>query len=278
MSDTVTVDIDTSVLSWKIDELARVMRKDPMEVFKDEMRLLNRTIVNFIPPSRERGGKGAARAVGEAAVERQLKNLISEADPELIDTIGSQYGIRNINAYITKDDGSKLELRWENLDPTGSRLPEYHARYRNRAGRIPNRKKTLGKWASRVVVPWGVRKPYIEKKKGLVGFWKATWAASTAAALGDTFPAWISRHYGRVAGLSVCKADFSNPDKFSFTFGSRRTGNYRFSDRIRDAVAFRSKTISRRIKLILSEYNKETWQNMRRRTQAIKRGENIPVE
>jgi hypothetical protein len=259
--------IDTDNLVLGLDSYREALLgqgKDAKNLVEDETRFLSRMITAFMPPI----AKGrSAREIGEGAVERDLKNLISEAEPALIDEVGSKYGITDINhAYVTTSTGQDLNLQWEHLDPTGARLDEYHQQYKNKDGRIPKVKPADGVWQARVVVPKGTRQPYIDKIKLHVGHLKATWAKA-GASLGDKYPRWISAHFGSSLGV-VDKHGLAHPTAPSITFGSRAAGNRKFARQIQDAVKARVKALARKVKLVLSGYNADLAKGMRAQTRA----------
>lgn len=259
--------IDTGRLILGLDSLRDALignGQDASTVVEDEARRLARTIVAFVPPIAR--GK-AAKQIGEGAVERDIKNLVSQAKPSLIDEVGSKYGVRDIRAaYVTEATGTKLNLQWDHLDPTGARLPEFHLQYRDSSGRIPKIKKRPGVWNARVVVPFGVRDDFIKKMQGHVGHWKATWAKA-GARLGDKYPSWIARHFNSSLGIANIEG-LSNRQAPSVTFGSRAGGNSRIQARVQAAVRARAKAIARRVKLILSGYNRDLAKGMRAQARA----------
>jgi hypothetical protein len=245
--------------------------KDVSNLLVDEQRRLTRTIVNFTPPI---GGKGGSpKQAGEDAVKRDLYSLISEVRQPLFDEIGSKYGLSDVNTWRSSVNG-KIQLVWAHLDPTGDRLAEYHNMYRNNKGRIPG----LGTppsntWRARVVVPTGVRDPYVKKVQDRVGRWRAKWAFA-AASKGDHYPSWISRHFGSVGDGAV--SDFSMLEDSkdpSITFGCRGPGAGSNRRKIQDALNFRAKAIGRRVKLILSGYREDIAKGIRARARALKSGE-----
>ena len=243
--------------------------QDCANIVRDEHRRLTRTIVNFTPPTPASG----AQQLGERAVERDIKSLVSEASPELIDRIGSRYGIQDIHAFITLRDGTKKELNWEHLDPTGARLSEYHQMYRDERGRVRPRKPVEGTWSARVIVPQGVRAPYIKIVQQRVGRWKAKWAYA-AAQLGDKYPTWITRHFGRIAADSFYQADLKNENGPSITFGGRGPNFRRNLSNVQGAVKFRAKAMLRRAHLMVSGYRQDLAQGMRAQANAHKHGFN----
>lgn len=272
----VTAKIETDRLILGLDSLRDAMvgqGMDASHLVEDETRRLARMIVAFIPPI----AKGrSAREVGEGAVERDIKNLISEAKPELIDEVGSRYGVSDIRAaYVTEKGGQQLNLQWEHLDPTGSRLEEYHEFYRDkRTGRVPKVKPVAGIWQSRVVSPLGTRADLIKKTQRHVGSWKASWAL-VGARLGDKYPSWLSRHFGNPFGIAKLDG-LQNREAPFVTFGSRSAGNGRMRERIQGAVRARIRSIHRRVKLMLSGYNKDLASGMKAQARAKNWSEPLP--
>src|SRR6266550_3819306 len=135
----ISVDVDTSRLSTVLFGLETALLgqgKDVSTILVDEQRLLTRTIVNFTPPLPAK----QARQRGELAVQKDLNSLISEARPELIDSIRSKYGLKDIDTYRTTP-GGRLHILWENLNPSGSNLAELHNSYRYPGTGRPQRMK-----------------------------------------------------------------------------------------------------------------------------------------
>jgi hypothetical protein len=238
--------------------------KDCANILRDEHKMLTRTIVNFTAPTPAAG----AKQLGEQAVARDITKLVSEASPELVDKVGSKYGIQDVHAFVTKQDGSKLEILWQHLDPTGARLSEYHQMYRDSRGRVRNYKPAPGVWDSRVVVPKGVRDPYIKLVQQRVGRWKAKWAYA-AAQLGDRYPGWITRHFPKVSGDSFYEANLEGENP-SITFGGRGPNFRRNLSNIQGAVKFRAKAILRRAHLMVNGYRQDIARGMRAQANAHK--------
>ena len=261
----IAVNINTDPLIRQMNSLHDALLgagQDASTLVQDEVKRLARMIVSFVPPLRSSGNP---RQVGEQAVERDIKNLVSEATPNLIDEVGSRYGVRDIQtAWLTEKDGKQLNLKWDHLDPTGDRLEEYHRSYQDRNGRIPKVKPTSGVWSARVVAPVGTRQPLIDKNQKHVGHWKATWAKG-GAALGDKYPTWINRHFN--SPMAQVKIHLEGESPF-VTFGSSAGGNDRIQSRIQGAVNARAKAMARRVKLILSGYSKDLSQKMKAQAKA----------
>jgi len=228
---------------------------DAKNLVRDESRRLVQQIMRFTPPK--------DRRQGEQAIERELGSLFSEAAPMTIDEIGSKHGLRQIDAFLTKKDGTKLPIHWDNLDPMGQNMQRYHHHYQNRRGRVPINVSgnTLGDWRARVVIPIGSKQAYIDKIKKRVGRWKASWA-KLATELGLSVPSWISGHLpsphaiGDISGLN----DSAFP---VITLGSRAPGVGSQADKVRAALRVRSVAMVRRAALIVSGYNKDLARGMR---------------
>jgi len=122
-------------------------------------------------------------------------------------------------------------------------------------------------WKALVVVDAASRDAYLRRIQGHVGRWKATWAA-TVAALGGRVPQWISRHFGDISGHTGLDLSGLSGESKTLSFYSAAPGNNRIEQRVRDAIRSRMRSLSRRIKLVVSGYNKDLAQGMRPRTHA----------
>ena len=125
------------------------------------------------------------------------------------------------------------------------------------------------------MVEKGQRDIYIKQVQAHVGRWKAKWAYG-AAQLGDRYPAWISRHFGELGNKARFQANLTG-DKPFIVFGGSGPNFAKDRDRIKSAIAFRIKAITRRIKIVASGYAKEVAQGVRIKAQAHKQN-NEPVE
>ena len=276
----ITAEIDVSRAQDSMDALYAAMLgagQDASNLVKDETRRLAKTIVSFTPPIK--GTAGTPRSQGEHAIEREFNSLFSEATPRLIDEVGSKYGLHNIRtAYLTEQGGQRLNLQWDHLDPTGDRMDQYHKMYQ-RDGKVPLvRRQSKTVWASRVVVPLGSRGPFIKKFQAHVGRWKATFAL-VGSRLGDTFPAWISRHFGSLGETGIADlSGLSDAEKPSITFGSRSPGNNKIRSSIQAALNTRARAMVSRARLIVSGYAKDVAQGMRPRAGQTRGGSEERIE
>lgn len=253
-----TFELNTDALILKLDSLQAALigsgqSGDAISIVRSEAKQLSRTITNFVPPLR-----GDGEAVGAHAVEVGIRAVFSEASPALIDEVGSKHGIRDVHTYVTEKDSSRLALDWQNIDPLGDRIAEYHKRFRDpRTGKTPRALRSVkGTWAARVVVPQGTLQPYIDREKKRVGMWKSSWAFA-GAQLGHRFPRWISRHFGILGNLTVYQENLSDRLRPTITLGSRYPGNFRIANDIKTAMKVRAKAVEKRIRLILSNYSQQ---------------------
>ena len=272
----VTANIDTNGLYLQMDALREALVSsggDATTIVVDEARLLDRTIVNFVPPIRSEKW-GSPQQSGKMAIRSELTSLFSEAEPRVIDEVGSVHGIHAIDTYVTGKDGSRVHVLWDNLDPLGERMKEYHEKYRNRRGKIKREKSGFPMaWKARVVVPQGSREPYIKAVEARSGRAKCS-MAMFGMRVGDDYPTWIAKHKGGVSDISIVQVD-TNAKYPQVTFGSRAPGIDRIRSRVQAAVNFRARVIGRRVRLILSDY--KDWRKVRATADA-RRGKKTPGE
>ena len=263
----VTVDIDTNRLFLMMDAHKRALVSvggDASHIVETNTKLLARTIANFMPPIRETGNKGSPRLNGEAAIQRQLTSLFQESTDKTINDVGSIHGVHNVNAWITTKDGAKLNLQWDNIDPNGDRMADYHNKYRNKRGTVYVTRQDAvknGVWKARVIVPVGMRKPYIKLIQERVGRGKCS-ISIVGQRLGDKYPSWITRHNSYIisSGRGIVQINLSNPAAPSILFGTRAPGCSVVIDKVKAAVKFRVKAIARGTKLILENYKE--WEKL----------------
>lgn len=260
------VEFDTTVLSERLKAIHAAMvstgqGSDMNALLKDEAGRLIVLVSKFTPPMGAGGRSAGAKQAGEHAIESELNSLISEASYELIDEIGSRHGISDVRTFLTKKDGSKLDIVWNNVDPTGDRLKEYHNKYRGPRGKIARIKQRLGVWHSRIVVPEGKRAPYIAKVRQKVGRWRASICAGLPQ-LGVRVPRWISRHFGSIDDIAILDLSMMNdPVHPSIEFGTRAPGvgdpSLGYKRQMHGALASRLRSLKKRAQLILNGYAKD---------------------
>lgn len=271
MAEAQTLEIDTSRLQDVMFGLQEALGDagnpaDLSDIVRDETRRLIVEIVKDTPPQ--------TKEIGEAAVTRDINSLFSGAEPGLIDTVGDEHGLSNIDTYVLSN-GRKLHLQWDRIDPLGDKMQQIHNASRNSRGGVGRRKEVRDAWGARVVVPNESKDAYLKKILSHVGRWKASWA-STAMALGvQNVVGWIKRH---INGKDS-RSGFHNTDGLmngSFpvvTFGSRAPGVGRQAGVINSAVRIRSEAVLKRTKLIVSGYAKDIAQGMRIQRKAARSGQ-----
>lgn len=233
---------------------------DASMVLTDETKRLTRQIMNFTPPFKsssmsEDVPNASAKKIGELAIQRDLRRLYSEADTELMDEVGSRYGVSNINTFVTGKDGAKLNLRWQRIDPEGSRMAAVHNDFMNSGRKLQRLNSNQHIWAARNVVPKGSIAKMQSDLVSRVGRWKASWA-KTAMDLGDKMPSWISRH--NVSNISVSdKTQLTDRTRPSITFGSKAPGVGSTRPAIQAALNQRAAIIVRRVAMMLRGYKKD---------------------
>ncbi len=272
MADGQTVQwkFDTRNLDAAMDSLYNAMilkGKDASNLIEDEHRFLVKTIVNFTPPTASVWGP--PKLSGEQALRFDVEGLIKEAAPKLIDTIGSKYGLTNIDTYITSKGGEKVQVLWKNLDPEGSQLRTLHEKYQNKQGKtLKGPRSGKGQWRAQVMTSYGNREPYIIKRQKRVGRWRAKWAVS-AARKGATFPNWVSRHFGALGNSAPFQFHLEG-EKPYVEFGVVGRDVARNHKLIQEAIKIRARAIRDKIVLILNDYNADLAKGIRAQTKAGK--------
>ncbi len=171
----------------------------------------------------------------------------------------------------TNAAGQSTHILWDNLDVSGAKIPEFHARYKNSRGRVPRLKDApRGTWKSRVVVPFGARQPYVEKIKARVGTLKAIWAyAASRPPMMAQFPDYITNHFSWVGSRATAQIKLDGPNP-SITFGGPAAvaGPTNTKERIQFALKLRAKAMADSARLMISNYNKDVAQSIRPKAHA----------
>lgn len=233
---------------------------DAATVLEDEFRLAMKQIINLTPPP---GLGQAARSQGEKAVTRDLSKLFTPVDEEMLNIIGSQFGVDGIDRWITDTDGGKQHLIWDKLDPTGTGIETFHHANQNRRGRTINAKrKGRGQpfWYAAYVVSKTDFLPYLQKLISHVGRRKAGWAAAYES-VGGKVQRWISRHLPTPGGRVVNM--LSNKGKPSITAFNMAPGIGDDQRIVADALRIRREAMAKRLKLILSGYSRDVANGIR---------------
>jgi hypothetical protein len=230
---------------------------DVSEILADETKRLSRQIMNFTPPMKQKKlsedtPDASAKKIGEMAIQRDLSKLYSEADTKLIDEVGSQHGLANISVFITDKDGSKKFLRWDTIDPEGSRMSATHSAFLAGGRTLTRLKSNQHTWAARNIVPRGAIAKLQAQLIPRVGRWKASWA-QLAIKLGDRLPQWIAGHNVK----NISRADdgmLHDNERPSLTFGSSAPGVQLSQADVQKAVYQRMGNILKRVQKVLHGY------------------------
>jgi hypothetical protein len=232
---------------------------DAATILEDQYRLLLKEIIRLTPPL---GFGSDARIHGEEAIKRDMTKIFTPVDEEMLNVIGSQFGVSGIDQWITDADGKKNHLIWDRLDATGEGIERFHHANQNRFGRTVNLKQAKRGpfWYAAYVVSKADFEPYLDRLISHVGRRKAAWAAGYQA-VGGKVQRWIARHLPSPCGR--VENNLSNRTKPSIaTYNS--SPNIREDKRIRDsAMRIRRESLKRRLKLVLSGYSKDVAQRMR---------------
>lgn len=261
-----TFTANSDKLTVQLNALRDALGGDMVDILKDEAKALSKTCTNFIPPFKDSPGRPAgAREAGENAIKRELSNLIGQARPQFLSMVSQKWGLQDVNGFVESSDGGRLlNLKFDHVDPTGQRISEYHQEYRDRRGKVPLRREPKNTWFNRILVSDGMRQPYIDSVIARVGMWKATWAYAAFRLGASGIPAFISRHFGRIAGMAIFNdGGLSNKTAPFIIIGSRWAGNYRMKSGLMTALEVRVRAIKNRVKLIASGYSRDVSRGIR---------------
>jgi hypothetical protein len=260
--------IDTTRLNARIFELRDAFEgqgADVSTIFEDESRLFLKQVIRLTPPK--------TRQQGEAAVARDLMKIFTPVNEEMLNLIGSEHGVSNIDAWIASADGTPKHLNWRKIDPTGDGMAAFHNRNRDSRGRTYSlkRQKEQGTWYAPYVVSFEDMARYRDKIKSHVGRRKAAWAKSFTA-LGGKVSSWFDPDK---KGLRGEFHNSTNPQHPSITMINRAPGIGQDLHFIRGAVRVRQQAIMRRIRLVVSGYSKDVAQGIRIQRKAHKTPESL---
>ena len=274
--------VDTSGWDLLRQDLTLALKKDSSVVLADESRLLVKQLISFTPPtigsSSNRAGtktgspaRAADLKTGEAAITHDLSRVFTGVSDELLSTIGSAHGVQNIDAWLTKKDGSKVNLKWGQIDANGSGIKEFHRKNMNRRGRTHSLKKTRSgeSWNAAYVVSFEDLAAYKAKLLSRIGRMKAAWA-SLYIQLGGSLPSWVTRHLPTPKGYAVNQIFTNNP---SAEITNMAPGIGDFASDVRNALRAREQAMAKRLKLVISGYSKDVANGIRVQNKA--RRENV---
>lgn len=233
---------------------------DAATVLEDEFRLWMKQVTRLTPP---RGFGTDAKKQGEDAIKRDLSKIFTPVNEELLNDIGSQFGVDGIDQWITGSKGDKLHLVWDKIDPTGKGIQDFHRAHQDNRGRVRKGLKgtAVNVWRALYVVSFADFAAYLNKILSHVGRRKAPWAMAYSR-LGGAVQNWIARHFGASVDGAFLN-DISNQTNPSITAWNWAPG-IRDDERIlRDSKRIRTEAMKRRLTLILSGYSKDVASRMK---------------
>lgn len=256
----ITREIDTSLLRSKIYDLRDALISqgqiaDAGAIIENQAKLFARQMVVTTPPY---GLGGAAKKKGEHAVEGDLNKIFTGVSEEMLNTIGSDHGVSDIDAWITSS-GRPLHIQWKKIDPTGQGMKAYHYRQKNARGRTLKGKyrTSADAWFAPYVVSKEDLSAYMAKMIARVGRRKASWAVSWVS-LGGSVQRWLDRHLkGSATGRCVPVLTGSFPQ---VTMTSSAPGIAGDAHIVESALKIRRQAIGRLIRGVLSGYSQD-WKN-----------------
>lgn len=237
------------------------MENEVQYLVRDEGKRLVTICVRLTPPFGRGGTAAGAKEAGEQAISREISSIMSQAEPDTIYEIGHRYGYTAIDTFWTERDGTRLHVKWDLLNPSGSKMAQVHKANRSTRGKIKPMKRAPGVWAAKIVVEKGNLVPYIRAIQAKVGKWKAS-IGYALPFLGQNVPNWIRRHFGEVSDISILDLSrIQDPKHPEFVFGTRAPGvgepAYNYPAQVHHAVEVRIKALATRCRMILRRHGNE---------------------
>lgn len=232
---------------------------DAATILQDEFRLWLKMIINLTPPP----GLGRdAQAKGEGAIKRDLAQLFTPIDEDMLNHIGSIFGVSGIDHWITDRDGKHKHLIWDRLDPSGEGMESFHRANQDRRGRTRKLKRNgrrAGVWYAPYVVSKRDFGPYLIAILSHVGLRKAGWAQAYID-VGGRVQGWIKRHLPTRHGRVDNRLDLPNPSISATNSSPGIADDERI---VRDSKRARVESMTKRLKLVLSGYSKQVARGIR---------------
>lgn len=182
MAEEGIISISTEVWERKLALYMAATGKNMREALYEEWPLLMRKIMDFTPPFKAKGTRGASDlSVGRKAVAGDIYKTMRPFDPALVKT-------KQMERIIERKDYAAFDIvaaRSTNPLMQGARAIAFdeneHLRQRDRRGRVPGRdrrKVVLGTDAA-------LLKKYVAKIQGRVGYAKSGWLKALLLVGGD---------------------------------------------------------------------------------------------
>lgn len=255
----ITVTTDTSRLEDALSQLAEAAKVAPGQVFREETKLLIKSLWDNTPPATNAQGRGAIAKdlFGGRKIKRSQGG--SEDSVGIFQRIGSSTLVPPRNAS-TETVG--VRLGWEGSKtirimrrfwrPNASRgeMEDFHKRNRNPLTGRPAQvsRSTIGRWKvqDQMWVKDSVANSYLRWVQSRVGWTKASFA-SLMNDVGGAVPRWIDRHRTQ-AGYSRVNLDRPNAYVFGIGYNVKIPGYQRMVD---NAVKFREKITAVKLQRLL---------------------------
>lgn len=239
--------IDTTRFRSALQKFASLSKKGPIEVVKQQAKLFIRDVVRVTPPAQ--GSLTGAKQRGEATLNADISHIFVGLNPQLFAAFEAMGG-RQDRRQLTTKDGRVFVSDRDVLISAGS-MASFHRRQRGKNGRVTTagtRDRNIGRSRDHVrgVVPQSALRNYRRSMMRTVGILAGGWNAS-ASRLGQSLPAWITRHgtgrgsFQMVLGPASIRIRVRN----RVSFGANVRG---FERRVRYAYRARAIAMERQIK------------------------------
>lgn len=257
-------DCNTDRINQRVQELTDVLiggggsNADATTVMHQEVLKFQRRVINLTPTP----GLGTdAKKQGEAAVKRDLNKIFTPVTDDLLNAIGSQFGVSHIDQWFTTATGEKQHIQWDRIDPSGSGMRAFHQKNRDSRGRARNLKRSRGDaWYAAYVVSFEDFAQYAKDQMARVGRRKAAWALGFKS-LGGKVQRWIDRHISGAKGMVDNRLrDTVHP---SVTVGSFAPGVSGDAHTIHSALRVSYEAIGKRMRLLVNGYAKDVSQGQK---------------
>lgn len=255
----ITVTTDTWKLEDSLTELAAAARVAPGQVFREETKLLIKSLWDNTPP--------ATNAQGRGAIAKDLfgGRKVRRSNGGFEDSVGIFQRIGNSTQVPPRNGATQtigVRLGWEGSKtirimrkfwrPNASRgeMEAFHKRNRSpHTGRTSLvSRSTIGRWKvqDQMWVKDSVANSYLRWMQSRVGWTKAGFA-SLMNDVGGAVPNWINRHRSQ-AGYSRVNLDRPNAYVFGIGYNIKIPGYQRMVD---NAVKFREKMTAIKLQRVL---------------------------
>lgn len=189
------IEIELSKLDLAILRFVSDLGISLPKVVRTAARQLNAEVIRLTPPkTHAQGRKRVTRDINKAIFGMNPAKIRSERFRQLV----SQHDVDAIREILRNSQNSWL-ANFELVHFS----PSFHLSARDRRGQVKGRKNLF-------TADWHEHTRYVRMVQGRVGSTKGWWAPS-AAALGNSVPAWISKHVVPGKAVENNLSDQKNP-------------------------------------------------------------------